>query len=49
MADHLIPFTEQEVADLMEAIDLAFEEFVFNSKRQQWAVLYERLKSYNRT
>ena len=47
MADHLIPFTEQEVADLMELIDFAVGEYVHYSERQRWEALYERLKSYN--
>jgi hypothetical protein len=46
MANHLIPFTEQEVSDLMEAIDVAVGASVHDSERQRWAVLYERLESW---
>lgn len=47
MADHLIPFTEQELADLMEAIDFAIEASAQDSEQQRWIALYDRLKSYN--
>lgn len=46
MADYLIPFTEQEVYDLMEAINLAIGASVHDNERQQWAVLYQRLESW---
>lgn len=47
MADHLIPFTEQELADLMEAIDFARVQIrPRDSEWQRWALLFDRLKSY---
>jgi hypothetical protein len=47
MADHLIPFTEQDVEDLMIAVDYSIGEPIYeDEQRQRWRNLYERLKSY---
>ena len=53
MADHLISFTEQELADLWEAVrsvseqtrGLGPESF---AQEQRWAKLADRLESYRR-
>ena len=53
MADHHIPFTEQEVDDLIKAVDEASGELCCgdnfpeaNAQWERWQKLYERLLSY---